>query len=87
MILIENATVIKEPLTGKFSDQVSVLIDSGAVMAVGEPVSLRTQFAEARRVDGDGCLLLPGLIDAHTHLYAALTTGMPGPSQPPRDFP
>ena len=34
----------------------------------------------------DGALLLPGLVNAHTHLYSALARGMPGPAAPPRSF-
>ena len=33
-----------------------------------------------------GRLILPGLVNAHTHLYSALARGMPGPGTPPRNF-
>jgi putative selenium metabolism protein SsnA len=33
-----------------------------------------------------GALVLPGLVNAHTHLYSALARGMPGPADPPRTF-
>jgi putative selenium metabolism protein SsnA len=29
---------------------------------------------------------MPGLVNAHTHLYSALARGMPGPALPPRNF-
>jgi putative selenium metabolism protein SsnA len=34
----------------------------------------------------DGALVLPGLVNAHTHLYSALARGMPGPTDPPQSF-
>ncbi len=37
-------------------------------------------------VDLSGRLILPGMVNAHTHLYSALSRGMPGPARPPRDF-
>ncbi len=40
----------------------------------------------AQRVDVSGCLILPGNVCAHHHLYSALARGMPGPSDPPRTF-
>jgi cytosine/adenosine deaminase-related metal-dependent hydrolase len=44
--------------------------------------------AEPRRaLDASGCLVLPGLANAHTHLYAGLACGMPGPPEAPRSFP
>ena len=37
-------------------------------------------------VDLAGRLIMPGLVNAHTHLYSALARGMPGPRLPPRSF-
>jgi putative selenium metabolism protein SsnA len=34
----------------------------------------------------DGALVMPGFVNAHTHLYSALARGMPGPSAHPRTF-
>jgi putative selenium metabolism protein SsnA len=33
-----------------------------------------------------GHLVMPGLVNAHTHLYSALARGMPAPAVPPRSF-
>jgi putative selenium metabolism protein SsnA len=37
-------------------------------------------------LDLEGALVLPGFVNAHTHLYSALARGMPGPTEPPRSF-
>lgn len=37
-------------------------------------------------VDLGGTLVIPGLVNGHTHLYSALARGMPGPPVPPRSF-
>ena len=37
-------------------------------------------------VDLAGAVVLPGLVNAHTHLYSALARGMPGPRAYPRSF-
>ena len=34
----------------------------------------------------EGALVMPGLVNAHTHLYSALARGMPGPASAPRSF-
>ncbi len=36
--------------------------------------------------DCSGCLIVPGNVCAHTHLYSALARGMPYRLEPPRDF-
>lgn len=40
----------------------------------------------AERMDVSGCVVMPGHVCAHHHLYSALARGMPGPSSPPRTF-
>ena len=37
-------------------------------------------------LDLAGAVVLPGLVNAHTHLYSALARGMPGPRVAPRSF-
>jgi putative selenium metabolism protein SsnA len=37
--------------------------------------------------DCRGRLILPGFVCAHTHMYSALSRGMPGPAAPPKSFP
>lgn len=37
-------------------------------------------------VDLAGRLLMPGIVNGHTHLYSALATGMPAPRRPMRSF-
>ncbi len=69
----------------------------GIAITGGTVVTLRPASVERRdvllggeprrRLDASGCLVLPGLAIAHTHLYAGLARGMPGPSAPTRSFP
>jgi putative selenium metabolism protein SsnA len=37
-------------------------------------------------LDLEGALVMPGLVNSHTHLYSALARGMPGPAAHPRNF-
>jgi len=37
-------------------------------------------------VDCDGAVLMPGLVNGHTHLYSALAAGMPAPPRQPKNF-
>jgi putative selenium metabolism protein SsnA len=58
-------------------------IEGGRVAARGP--ALAPQAGE-ETLDLEGALVLPGLVNAHTHLYSALARGMPGPAEPPRSF-
>jgi putative selenium metabolism protein SsnA len=58
-----------------------VLIDGGRVAAVGGPGSGATPH-----IDCSGCLVIPGNVCAHTHVYSALARGMPYALEPPHNF-
>ncbi len=57
--------------------------ESGRITAVGE--SLHPEPSD-EVVDCQGCVLMPGLVNGHTHLYAALAVGMPAPPKTPASF-
>jgi dihydroorotase len=46
-------------------DPVDVLLADGVIAAIGADLDVP---ADAETVDGSGCVLLPGLVDLHTHL-------------------
>ena len=57
--------------TGSAIHQFSVLVisDDGKVIATGDS-ALLDEYPQAMHVDGDGQHILPGLIDAHAHVYS-----------------
>ena len=81
MMLLQNATVatLDPPRVEKASLRIEGerIIERGAALAPTEGEEV---------LDLEGALVLPGLVNAHTHLYSALARGMPGPDEPPRSF-
>ncbi len=59
----------------------SVLVRDGRVAGVGA-----FDAGDARTVDCSGCLIVPGNVCAHHHLYSALARGMPYTLEPPENF-
>jgi cytosine/adenosine deaminase-related metal-dependent hydrolase len=59
-----------------------LLIAGGMVTALGPNEVLRGQAGAGRVVDARDHILLPGFVNAHTHLYGILSHGMPVPVQP-----
>ncbi len=60
-IAIENCRIVRD---GQLA-QVNILVEDGKIVALG-----RRSFAECdRRIDAEGRLVLPGLVDGHAHLY------------------
>ncbi len=68
-----------DPVTLAVTD---LRVEGGRISARG---ALAPQPGEEVLELGDR-LILPGLVNAHTHLYSALARGMPGPASPPQSF-
>ena len=76
MILIENVAVATVDAADTYYGDGHVVIgDDGRIVAVG-PGHAGRQHRSVRRVDGTGCLVTPGLINTHHHLYQWATRGL-----------
>lgn len=70
-LLIQRAYVMTmDPALGDIENG-DVLIRDGRVVAIGHGL----QAAGARRLDARGMVVLPGFVDAHTHLYVTTMRG------------
>lgn len=61
----------------------SLRVEGGFIKAVGAEV---TPQDGDEIVDCQNAVLMPGLVNGHTHLYSALAAGMPAPPRVPQDF-
>lgn len=58
-------------------------VADGKIVGIGADVAT-VQGDEI--VECNGAVLMPGLVNGHTHLYSALAAGMPAPPRQPRNF-
>jgi putative selenium metabolism protein SsnA len=65
----------------------ALYIDGGRIADLGPSAELQARYPLADRLDARGCLVMPGLICAHTHFYGAFARGMALPGEPAADFP
>ena len=49
----------------------AVAVRGGVILAVGNTAELKTRYRPAQILEADGCLVSPGLVDAHSHLLYA----------------
>lgn len=67
-VTLVKAAQLLDPRTGNVLSPAAVLIEDGKIKQVGAPARLQVP-AGARVIDLGNATLLPGLIDAHTHLF------------------
>ncbi len=78
---IENAVVWDGE---RVIERGSIQIEDGRIVAVSPAPGGR--FDADERIDAEGRLAIPGLINAHTHLYSSLARGMSLPGYAPQSF-
>jgi cytosine/adenosine deaminase-related metal-dependent hydrolase len=77
-IVIENAAVATVDPAGTEHASGHVVVDQGRIVAVGPgpaPAGPASPTPD-RRVDATGCLVTPGLVNTHHHLYQWATRGL-----------
>jgi putative selenium metabolism protein SsnA len=57
--------------------------EGGRIVAIGKNVAAESKD---ETVDCGSAVLMPGLVNGHTHLYSALAAGMPAPPRAPTNF-
>ncbi len=76
-LIIENAYVVTLDSGRPVIVDGSVAVVGETITAVGPAREISAQFPQAAaRIDASGCLVMPGLIDAHTHLFQVLGRGL-----------
>ncbi len=82
-LLIENGTLLSPGTPGWVRRNHSILIEDGLIARVAP--SGRFRGFTGRRLDATGQVVMPGLINAHTHCYSAFARGFTA-AKPSRDF-
>ncbi len=76
--LLSGGTVVTMDALRRVIDDGAVAFSpvSGALLAVDTATRLHAEFPAAERVDTTGRVVLPGLVNTHTHLFQTLLKGL-----------
>ena len=83
-LLIKNGTVVTLNERQEVLEQGEVLLEGASIVAVGH--RLEAQHKVDRVIDAQGGVIMPGLINAHHHLYSTFARGFSAPGEPARNF-
>ncbi|MDT7844464.1 amidohydrolase [Streptomyces justiciae] len=75
-LLVHGGDVLTVDEAGTFVRAGAVAVHEGEIVAVGPAEELKARFTAAERIDAAGCLVLPGLVNTHTHLAMTLMRGV-----------
>ena len=86
MLLLGNGRVITRDPAAPWFPEGGVLMEGEAIREVGPTAALRKKYPQAQFIDARGGLILPGFINAHTHIYSGLARGLSIRGYAPTDF-
>ncbi len=88
-MIIENARILTFDSRNRVLDCGAVEVRDGSVARVFDRSTQAANPADAdnARFDAGGRLLMPALINCHTHLYSTLARGISLPGRAPKNFP
>ncbi|SBW10920.1 putative chlorohydrolase/aminohydrolase [uncultured Eubacteriales bacterium] len=86
MLLIGNGRLITRDPKLPYLESGAVVVDGEVIKEVGDYATLKAKYPQADFVDARGQVIMPGLINAHTHIYSGLARGLAINGNNPNDF-
>ena len=76
MLLVTNGRVITRDADNAYLENGAVAIDGEKIAEVGDATALAEKYPDAEVVDAHGGVIMPGLVNCHTHIYSGLARGL-----------
>ncbi|MFX0065100.1 MAG: amidohydrolase [Candidatus Hermodarchaeota archaeon] len=75
-LIIKNAKIIVMDEQNTILTKAAVAINEDLILAIGSTKDLTSNFHASRQIDATGKVLMPGLVNGHTHLSMSLLRGL-----------
>ena len=76
MLLVGNGRVITRDAALPYVEQGAVAMQGDTIVKVGEESALKAEYPDAEYLDAQGGVIMPGLVNCHTHIYSGLARGL-----------
>jgi len=86
MLLVGNGLLITRGADNRVIENGCVAVDGRLIVEVGDTGELRAKYQGADFVDAHGGFIMPGLINAHNHIYSAFARGLSIKGHAPKNF-
>jgi 5-methylthioadenosine/S-adenosylhomocysteine deaminase len=75
-LLVLNGTLVTMDKDHRVIDDAGVAVTRGRIVAVGTSRDIARSYSAAQKVDAGGKIIIPGLINGHTHIPMTLFRGL-----------
>jgi len=75
-LLVLNGTVVTMDKDHRVIDDGGIAVTGGRIVAVGSSRDIARSYSASQRVDAGGKIIIPGLINGHTHIPMTLFRGL-----------
>ena len=86
MIIVGNGKLLTRGKENKLIENGCVVIDGQYIKEVGDTQQLREKYPGSEFLDAQGGVIMPGLINAHNHIYSAFARGLAIKGYNPKNF-
>jgi len=86
MLLIGNGRLITRGSINQLIENGAVVADGRLIKEVGVTSELRGKYPDAEFVDAHGGVIMPGMVNAHNHIYSAFARGISINGYAPKNF-
>ncbi len=86
MLIIGSGRVMTRDAARPHLEEGAVVTEGELIRELGPTAAMRAKYPEAEFIDARGGVIMPGLINAHTHIYSGLARGLSIRGHDPHTF-
>ena len=86
MLLIGNGRLLTRGEENKLIENGCVAVEGRLIKELGGTADLRKEYTDAEFIDAHGGVIMPGLINAHNHIYSTFARGISINGYAPKNF-
>ena len=86
MMIVGNGVLVARDSENTFLNNGAVVIDGNKIIDIGSTEAMKSKYIKHEFIDANGNLIMPGLINAHHHIYSAFARGISLDNPPAKCF-
>jgi len=85
-LLVKNGILVTMDGKRRILEDHAVAVEAGKIIDVDRTANLEKKYGRVEVIDASGCIVMPGIVCSHSHLYGMLLRGASLNIEPPSDF-